>query len=63
MPELDGPGFYHELKRQQPSLLQRLAFVSGTTEPPEYASFLDRTSRSMASGRSSPASDHAPRNV
>jgi len=43
MPELDGVGLYRELERQQPSLLQRLAFVSGSTEVPEYASFCDRT--------------------
>ena len=43
MPELDGVGLYHELERQQPSLLQRLAFVSGSTEVPEYASFCERT--------------------
>lgn len=43
MPELDGVGLYHELERRQPSLLQRLAFVSGSTEVPEYASFCERT--------------------
>jgi CheY-like chemotaxis protein len=43
MPELDGAGLYRELERQQPSLLQRLAFVSGSTEVPEYASFCQRT--------------------
>ncbi len=43
MPELDGAGLYHELERQQPSLLQRLAFVSGSTDVPEYASFCKRT--------------------
>jgi CheY-like chemotaxis protein len=43
MPELDGVGLYHELERRQPSLLQRLAFVSGSTEVPEYASFSERT--------------------
>jgi len=43
MPELDGVGLYRELERQQPSLLPRLAFVSGSTEVPEYASFCDRT--------------------
>jgi len=42
MPELDGVGLYQELARQQPSLLQRLAFVSGSTEVPEYASFCGR---------------------
>src|SRR6266566_2829293 len=39
MPELDGVGLYHELERQRPSLLPRLAFVSGSTEVPEYARF------------------------
>jgi len=43
MPELDGVGLYRELEQQHPHLLPRLAFVSGTTEPPEYASFLERT--------------------
>ena len=43
MPELDGVGLYHELERQQPSLLPRLAFVSGSTEVHEYASFCERT--------------------
>src|SRR5438477_12174405 len=42
MPELDGVGLYHELERQQPSLLQRPAFVSGSTEVPEDASFCER---------------------
>jgi CheY-like chemotaxis protein len=43
MPELDGVGLYRELEQKHQSLLLRLAFVSGTTEPPEYASFLERT--------------------
>ena len=43
MPELDGVGLYRELEQEDQSLLLRLAFVSGTTEPPEYASFLERT--------------------
>ena len=43
MPELDGVGLYRELEQQHESLLLRLAFVSGTTEPPEYASFLEET--------------------
>ena len=43
MPELDGVGLYRELEQQDQSLLLRLAFVSGTTEPPEYASFLEET--------------------
>jgi CheY-like chemotaxis protein len=43
MPELDGVGLYRELERRRPALLGRLLFVSGTTEPPEYASFLEAT--------------------
>ena len=42
MPELDGVGLYRELEQQHESLLLRLAFVSGTTEPPEYARFSNR---------------------
>ncbi len=43
MPELDGVGLYRELDQQHPSLLRRIAFVSGTTQPVEYASFLEET--------------------
>jgi len=42
MPELDGVGLYRELERGRPTFLGRLLFVSGTTEPPEYASVLRR---------------------
>src|SRR6266852_8526021 len=49
MPELDGVGLYRELEQQDQSLLRRLAFVSGTTEPPEYASFLERTGATVLS--------------
>ena len=49
MPELDGVGLYRELEQQHQSLLLRLAFVSGTTEPPEYASFLERTGATVLS--------------
>jgi len=49
MPELDGVGLYRELKEWHQSLLLRLAFVSGTTEPPEYASFLERTGATVLS--------------
>jgi CheY-like chemotaxis protein len=49
MPDLDGAGLYRELERQQPSLLQRLAFVSGSTEVPEYASFCERTAVTLLS--------------
>ena len=47
MPELDGVGLYRALEQQHPGLLPRLAFVSGTTEPPEYASFLQRTAATV----------------
>jgi two-component system NtrC family sensor kinase len=43
MPELDGVGLYRELDQRNPGLLRRIAFVSGTTEPVEYASFLEKT--------------------
>jgi len=49
MPELDGVGLYRELERQQPSLLQRLAFVSGSTDVSEYASFCERTAVTLLS--------------
>jgi CheY-like chemotaxis protein len=49
MPELDGVGLYREIERQQPSLLQRLAFVSGSTEVPKYASFCERTAVALLS--------------
>ena len=49
MPELDGVGLYRALEKQHSSLLRRLAFVSGTTEPPEYASFLQRTGATVLS--------------
>ena len=40
MPEMDGVGLYRELARRYPALLRRMAFVTGTTEPPEYQRFL-----------------------
>ena len=43
MPELDGVALYRELGRRQPKLLERFVVVSGTTEPPEYAGFLEET--------------------
>ncbi len=43
MPELDGVGLYRELDQRNPGLLRRIAFVSGTTQPVEYASFLEET--------------------
>jgi CheY-like chemotaxis protein len=49
MPELDGVYLYRELEQHHQGLLPRLAFVSGTTEPPEYASFLERTGATVLS--------------
>jgi CheY-like chemotaxis protein len=49
MPELDGVGLYRKLEQQHRSLLLRLAFVSGTTEPPQYASFLEQTGATVLS--------------
>jgi two-component system NtrC family sensor kinase len=43
MPGLDGVGLYRGLDQHHPSLLRRIAFVSGTTQPVEYASFLEET--------------------
>jgi CheY-like chemotaxis protein len=43
MPELDGVGLYRELEKGHPDLLRRIAFVTGTTEPPDYARFLEET--------------------
>jgi DNA-binding response OmpR family regulator len=43
MPELDGVGLYRELERHAPRLLQRLIFLSGTTDSAEYIRFLEGT--------------------
>ena len=43
MPELDGVGLYRVLDQQHPGLLTRIAFVTGTTQPVEYATFLEET--------------------
>ena len=43
MPELDGVGLYRELEKDNPGLLQRIAFVTGTTEWPDYSRFLEET--------------------
>jgi len=40
MPELDGAGLYRALAREQPELLARLIFITGSMEQPEYQSFL-----------------------
>ena len=36
MPELDGLGLYRELEEQQPELLRRFVFVTGTAEHANY---------------------------
>jgi CheY-like chemotaxis protein len=43
MPGLDGVGLYRGLDQHHQGLLRRIAFVSGTTQPVEYASFLEET--------------------
>lgn len=43
MPELDGVGLYRELERLDPDLLQRILFISGTTQVSEYTRFLAET--------------------
>jgi CheY-like chemotaxis protein len=43
MPELDGMALYQELRKRHPTLLERFVFVSGSTEMPEYTSFLGKT--------------------
>lgn len=40
MPELDGPGFYHELERRHPALCRRMVFLTGDTLSPETQAFL-----------------------
>ncbi len=43
MPELDGPGFYHEVASRHPELLSRFVFLTGDTLSPETSEFLART--------------------
>ena len=43
MPELDGPGLYHELQRCDPDHRPRLLFVSGSSSAQAYADFLAAT--------------------
>lgn len=46
MPDLDGPGFYHELERYHPELLSRIIFLTGDTLTPEAQTFFARVDRS-----------------
>ncbi len=43
LPNVDIPMFYRELKQRRPDTLQRLIFMTGHTDNPEYASFLKKT--------------------
>ena len=42
MPDLDGPGFYHELERRYPHLLSRLIFLTGDVLSLESQAFFDQ---------------------
>lgn len=42
MPELDGLGFYRELRRQRSSLCQRVLFLTGDMLAPEAQAFLEQ---------------------
>jgi two-component system cell cycle sensor histidine kinase/response regulator CckA len=43
MPDLDGPAFYEELRRQNPTLARRVIFVTGDVMSPDTRRFLDET--------------------
>ncbi len=43
MPELDGVGLCQDLERRRPDLLQRMIFITGAIEHPDYQSFLAQT--------------------
>jgi signal transduction histidine kinase/sensor domain CHASE-containing protein/ActR/RegA family two-component response regulator len=42
MPELDGPGLYHELEQRNPDLLTRMIFLTGDTLSSETRLFLEK---------------------
>jgi CheY-like chemotaxis protein len=42
MPDLDGLALYRELESRRPDLLQRMIFISGTTDDPMYQKFLEQ---------------------
>jgi CheY-like chemotaxis protein len=46
MPELDGPGLYRALEREQPELCRRFVFLTGDTLSPETRAFLEQTEAS-----------------
>jgi CheY-like chemotaxis protein len=43
MPDLDGVGLYQELERRRPELLERMIFITGAIDHPDYQSFLAQT--------------------
>ena len=45
MPGLDGPALYIELKKLDPSLAKKIAFVTGDTLSKDVAEFLSATSQ------------------
>jgi CheY-like chemotaxis protein len=45
MPDLDGPGFYRELKRRHPELLSRMIFLTGDTLTPGTQAFFAQVDR------------------
>jgi CheY-like chemotaxis protein len=42
MPELDGPGLYHEIEERYPQLRRRVVFLTGDTLGPETREFLEK---------------------
>jgi C4-dicarboxylate-specific signal transduction histidine kinase len=42
MPELDGPGLYHEIEERYPQLRRRVVFLTGDTLGPEAREFLEK---------------------
>lgn len=45
MPDLDGPGLYNALREQNPSIAERMVFVTGDTLSPAARRFLDGANR------------------
>ncbi len=43
MPQMDGPGLYRALKQRDPSLLSRMAFITGDVANPSTTDFLEST--------------------
>jgi signal transduction histidine kinase/CheY-like chemotaxis protein len=45
MPDLDGPGFYHELEHRHPRLVSRVIFLTGDVLSPEAEAFFAQVDR------------------